>query len=268
MNKTLKPVKDTPSPNDRPSGKSGAFFAECDEALSIIKAWLEQHGLEASGFTASESDAFVRLVELGSFEWITVASAGRAFSLPSFDRLFRAVIETDTELWTAGADTEFGLHLFCSMVANWDFLTPYLVEATEGTSLTSIRDALSRIEARVRCPIEKSSDSFVPGEGRFVRNGLVVDPEQFTASARLDAEIHELVVKRQADRLASLTPTERDLYDAADEQEALSGCELCNRTEIHDLNSRTKQCLSNLVKLGLLRKAPGRKGYLRTPTKS
>ena len=83
---------------------------------------------------------------------------------------------------------------------------------------------------------------------------------------RLISEMHEVVVKRQASRLASLSPTERDLYDAASEHEAFGAKDLCLRTGIHDLNSRTKQCLSNLVKLELLRKE-GQRGYLRTPTK-
>lgn len=94
-------------------------------------------------------------------------------------------------------------------------------------------------------------------------------PVQIEADvARLVAEIHDVVVMRQASRLASLSQTERDLYDVASETEAFGGSELCLRTGIHDLNSRTKQCLSNLVKLGLLRKAEGRRGYLRTPTRS
>lgn len=81
-------------------------------------------------------------------------------------------------------------------------------------------------------------------------------------------EIHEVIVKQAASRLALLSQTERELYDAASEYEPFGGSELCRRTRTHDLNSRTKQCLANLVKLGLLRKASGRKGYLRTPAKS
>lgn len=84
---------------------------------------------------------------------------------------------------------------------------------------------------------------------------------------RLISEMHEVVVKRQANRLSALSPTERDLYDAASEQEAFNAEVLCARTGIHFLNSATKQCLSNLVKLGLLKKVGGRKGYLRSPTK-
>lgn len=93
-------------------------------------------------------------------------------------------------------------------------------------------------------------------------------PVQIEADlVRLISEMHEVVVKRQANRLAALSPTERDLYDAADEQQALKARDLCLRTGVHDLDARTKQCLSNLVKLGLLVKAGGRTGYLRTPTK-
>lgn len=84
---------------------------------------------------------------------------------------------------------------------------------------------------------------------------------------RLISEMHQVVVIRQTNRLASLSQTERDLYNAASEAEALGASELCRRTGIHDLNSRTKQCLSNLVKLELLTNT-GRKGYLRMPTKS
>lgn len=93
-------------------------------------------------------------------------------------------------------------------------------------------------------------------------------PVQIEANlVRLISEMHEVLVNRQASRLASLSRTERDLYDAADDEEAFNAEYLCARTGIHYLNSTTKQCLSNLVKLGLLKKAGGRKGYLRTPTK-
>lgn len=95
-----------------------------------------------------------------------------------------------------------------------------------------------------------------------------VPPVQIEANlVRLISEMHEVVVKRQASRLASLSRTERDLYDAADDEEAFNAESLCARTGIHYLNSTMKQCLSNLVKLGLLKKVGGRKGYLRTPTK-
>jgi hypothetical protein len=85
---------------------------------------------------------------------------------------------------------------------------------------------------------------------------------------RLISEMHEVVVKRQANRLEALSPTERDLYDAASEQEAFNAEALCARTGIHYLNSATKQCLSNLVKLGLLKKVGGRKGYRRRRCKN
>jgi hypothetical protein len=83
---------------------------------------------------------------------------------------------------------------------------------------------------------------------------------------QLITEIHEVVVKQLEYRLALLSQIERDLYEVADEQRSFRGKELCLRTGIHDLDSRTKQCLSNLVKLGLLTKVIG--GYLKTPAKS
>lgn len=96
-----------------------------------------------------------------------------------------------------------------------------------------------------------------------------VPPVQLEANlVRLISEMHEVLVKRQASRLESLSQTERDLYDVASETEAFGASQLCLRTGIHNLNSRTKQCLSNLVKLELLKKVRGRKGYLRTPAKS
>ena len=83
----------------------------------------------------------------------------------------------------------------------------------------------------------------------------------------MEGELHEVVVKRSATRLAYLSETERELYDAADEKEPLSASKLCQRIGV-DLNAGTKTSLSTLVKLGLLLKAGGRKGYLRLPTKS
>ena len=65
-------------------------------------------------------------------------------------------------------------------------------------------------------------------------------------------------------RVAKALPVEEE---EADDEEAFNAESLCARTGIHYLNSTMKQCLSNLVKLGLLKKVGGRKGYLRTPTK-
>jgi len=169
----------------------GAFFAEDDAAHRIISQWQEHKGLDKSGFSLTQADTFIRLVEDAQFDWIVVASAGRALSLPWFDRLFRAVIENDTELWTADDNTEFGLGLFCSMIANWEFLAPYAPEATESTSLTSVRDTLSRIEARIRAnaaetdvsgPVASASGVPESSEVQTEMNGLVVDQEQFTVS--------------------------------------------------------------------------------------
>ena len=178
-----------------PSGKSGAFIADDDAAEGVIRQWLERYGRDASSFSEFQADDFIRNVEEDHFDWIVLVSGGHALSMPWFDRLFRAAIETDTELWTADDNTEFGLHLFCSMMANWEFLAPYMPDSPDTLSLTSIRDALSRIEARIRStateviaadvsPIEDSSVSSQPEEGLIVRSGLVINTKQFTVAYR------------------------------------------------------------------------------------
>lgn len=225
---------------DNRSGNRGAYLAEGDADGHIVREWLKSQDRTADGY--SDPEHFIGAVVDARYWWVVIAKAGRVLTLPWFDRLFRAAIETDTQIWTADDNTEFGVHLFCTMMDNWEFLAPYMPESSEGSSSTSLRDALSRIEARIRT------------------NADVAIPE-FT-------EIHEVIVKQQASRLASLSLTERELYDAASEDEAFGGKDLCRRTRTHSLNSRTKQCLSTLVKLGLLRKAAGRRGYLRTPAKS
>jgi hypothetical protein len=240
------------------SGALGAYLACSEEETARIQAWLSATGRMAHAFVSTVD--FIAAVEVGRFGWVAVASAGRALVLPDFDRFFRAVIETDTELWSAEDDSEVGLHLFCSMVENWEFLAPYVPESSETISLTHVRDALSRIESRLR--LRDAGDNSDPA------HISPAAPSVDSDVVRLVAEMHEVVVQRQANRLESLSQTERDLYDVADEQEALGARDLCLRTRLHDLNSHTKQCLSNLVKWGLLKKARGRKGYLRIPAKS
>jgi hypothetical protein len=170
-----------------PSGKSGAFIADGDAAEGVIRQWLERYGRDASRFSASQADDFIMRVGEGRFDWVVLVSGDHALTLPWFDRLFRAAIETDTEIWTANNDTEFGMHLFCSMLANWEFLAPYVPESCEETSLTSLHDALARIEARFRPaaasigtdPEEDSSD--LP---QVANTGLQIDLTQGTLAYR------------------------------------------------------------------------------------
>lgn len=181
-------------PQIGPSGKSGAFIAEGDEAEDAIRQWLERYGIHARAYSVSQADELIQHVANGRFMWIVVESSSYALKSQWFDRLFRASIETDTELWTADDNTEFGLHLFCSMMANWEFLTPYIPDSTEASSLTSVRDALSRIETRIRAnateviptegrsPVEDSPILSQPGDGLIVKNGLVIDTNQFTVA--------------------------------------------------------------------------------------
>ena len=178
---------------DSRSGNRGAYFAEGDADGHIIREWLHSQGKSADSY--SDAENFIGAVVDARYWWVVIAKAGRALTLPFVDRLFRASIETDTELWTADDNTEFGLHLFCSMMANWEFLAPYVPESSEDISLTSVRDALSRIEARIRSsateviatevpPTEDPSISSQPEEGLIVRNGLVINTKQFTVSYR------------------------------------------------------------------------------------
>lgn len=169
----------------------GAYIAVSDEAEAIIRSWLQRHGANAVAFRSTEIDVVIGLVKHGQFDWIAVVSAGRALTTPWFDGLLRATIESDTMLWTADDDTEFGLHLFLSMVENWEFLTPYALDSTESTSLTSVRDALSRIEARIHPaatdgqmngPVEGRSSHPIPSDRlpsdrQILENGLAL--EQF-----------------------------------------------------------------------------------------
>lgn len=178
---------------DSRSGNRGAYFVEGDADGQIIREWLHSQGKSADGY--SDADTFIGAVVNARYWWVVIAKGGRALTLPFFDRLFRASIETDTELWTADDNTEFGLHLFCSMMANWEFLAPYVPDSPDTFSLTSVRDALSRIEARIRFtateviaaevrPIEDPSISSHPEEGLIVKNALVINAKQFTVSYR------------------------------------------------------------------------------------
>lgn len=81
----------------------------------------------------------------------------------------------------------------------------------------------------------------------------------------LVCELHRTLVASPLERLESLTPMERDLYVAALEDKPMGAVELCQRTRIHDLDSRAKGALANLVKCGLLRKIRAKNGYVKAP---
>ena len=173
---------------DNRSGNRGAYLAEGDADGHVIREWLNSQDRTADGY--SDPEHFIGAVVDARYWWVVIAKAGRALTLPWFDRLFRATIETDTQIWTANDDTEFGVHLFCTMMDNWEFLAPYMPESSDGSSLTSLRDALSRIEARIRTnanvaiSVEDSSISPQPDDGLIVKNGLVIDRRQFTVALR------------------------------------------------------------------------------------
>lgn len=177
------------SNQDQPSTAQGAYVADTDEEQEIIGRWLVKCGVMASNYTSTCADELIRLIEERQFEWIVVASAGRAFLLPDFTRFFRVLIETDTELWTADDDRCFSVDLFCFAFENWDFLSPYISEATEATSLSSVRDTLKRIETRLQknptTVANRPGDHLsLPDERQqpITKDGLVIHRNRFTAS--------------------------------------------------------------------------------------
>ena len=143
---------------------------------------------------------------------------------PKFDSLFRALIETDTDLYTAVDNCRLSSTLLLFGIRNWDFLGPYACDDSEGTSLTSHAEALRRIETRLQ---EISTNST-------------------TSAERLAQDL--------------LTPSQQELLDAADPQIPLRGEALASKAG-HQYDGHTKGLLSSLVKFGLLGKR--REGYFR-----
>ena len=188
-----------------PSGKSGAYIVDGDEAEHTIRQWLKRYGINARAYSASQFEEFVQHIAEGRFMWIVVESSGYALKSPWFDGLFRVAVETDTEIWTANDDMEFGMHLFCSMLANWEFLAPYVPESSEATSLTSLRDALARIEERTRpTATSKGNDpqEALPDVPQIASNGLRIDLDQGTLAYRGRSWfLGNTIVLRLAERL-------------------------------------------------------------------
>jgi len=70
----------------------------------IIQAWLNKHGVTAIQFGADDLSEFIGTIEGEVVEWCVIASASRGIFGPHFRRLFRALVITDTDLWTADDD--------------------------------------------------------------------------------------------------------------------------------------------------------------------
>jgi hypothetical protein len=189
-----------------PSGKSGGYIADDDADRSVIRQWLEHYRRDATAFSSDQADDFIQLIQDGCFSWIVLLSGDHALTMPWFDQLFRAAIETDTHIWSASDDTEFGMHLFCSMIENWEFLAPYIPESTESTSLTSLRDGLARIEARIRPRTQSNGNDrlkVLPAEmSQLANNGLHIDLTQGTIGYRGSSWfLGNTIVLRLAERL-------------------------------------------------------------------
>ena len=202
--------------------RPGASLLIDERDAESVTSWLQQHHHTATQFT--DIDAFIRHIEDENVSWAVVSSAGIVMKHPKFDTLFRALIETDTDLYTAVDDCRLSSTLLLFSVRNWDFLGPFACDVSEGTSLTSHAEALRRIEARLQ---EISINSTISGER--VANDL-------------------------------LTPGQQELLDAADPQLPLRGEALATKAG-HQYDGHTKGLLSSLVKFGLLGKR--RDGYVR-----
>ena len=74
-------------------------------------------------------------------------------------------------------------------------------------------------------------------------------------------EVHQEVCGNSVERLNLLSQVQHELYQAASKTPAKAN-ELCSKSG-HSLSGHTRECLSVLVKLGLL-KHIHREGYVRT----
>lgn len=169
----------------------GAFLAVREKDTERLTQWLDHYGLSATAFRLDDIDHFIRLIEDQRVSWVVVATAGTLLQQPQFTRLFRALIESETDLWTADNGRCFSDDLFCAAVENWDFIGPYASDAVKSLSLTSVRDSLSRIECHLQqqfvtdTPPQRSLD--VPDESRrhlITKNDLVIDPSRFEVQYR------------------------------------------------------------------------------------
>lgn len=214
----------------------GAYLALDDGDVEVLECWLKKYDLSATPFQASEFDEFLDLILAEQVTWVAAASAGKILEHSSFDQLFRTLMETDTELWTADGDCRLTLELALFAERNYEFLAPYLGNSDAGVSLTSISDTLRRIEARQL------------SEGHHQRTSRDdTDPE---AARRM-----------RGDLIAQLSPKERRLYEATDTRTPYKVEELSQRAGCEPDGS-TRTAIGTLRKMGLVRNQRPH-GYLR-----
>lgn len=211
--------------------KGAALIWEVGDHL-LIDSWLAKHRTFATRFDKNQLDQFLALIESGKVFWTVAPSVDSGVAGDHFPRLLSALQVTDTELWIADEDKCISYDLVLNLLNYRLMLEDMGCELAEPDGDQGFQIAILET----------------------VRSQI--------------ANIHEVVVERQQEKLACLSQTEHELYDAADEKLPLSAIEICERTKTIYLDSRSKGCLSNLVKFGLLRKVKGRGGYLRVPVKS
>ena len=210
-----------------PSRQRGAclLLDEADEG--IIKEWLKLHSVNAIQFGPDEIAEFIGLIEGGVVEWCVLASNERGVFGSHFQRLFRALVSTDTELWTAKDNR-------------------------------CLSDELFSIFLGIDTIMERSKHLFDDYESF----GPVQDPEPMT----LDCIYEALLASRRQQTVellvGRLSPTELELFEAASDHEPLTGENITARTLLHHHDAATKRALSHLVKHALMKKL--RAGYLRS----
>lgn len=210
----------------------GIALHSSEAGKKAIEQWLDKRSRKAIFLPMFAFDDLLSLVESGVVPWIVVYSVEDGVAGEHFPRLWYSLTRTDTELWVAETDACLSDKLF-------PILLDYQVTLLEmGCAL-----------------IAPQND----GQQMLVSlHSMVADMHREN-----DFERREF-----ARKVASLTETERELYNAADEDTPMSAEEICKRTTATQFDSWAKTCLSNLTKLGLLKKIKGKKGYLRVPPKS
>jgi hypothetical protein len=212
-------------------GSKGAALIWEEGDKLLIDSWLAKHRASATKFDKNQLDQFLALIESGGVCWTVVPSVESGVTGDHFHRLINALQGTDTELWVVDDDKCISYDLVLNLLNYRLMLEEMGCELVETDGDQRFQITLETVRAEI-------------------------------------ANIHEVIVERQQGKLACLTQTERELYEATDEQFPMGATEICERTKTIYLDSRSKGCLSNLVKFGLLRKVKGRRGYLRVPVKS
>lgn len=123
-------------------------------------------------------------------------------------------------------------------------------------------DAAIRVESQTDSETKRDFTNELAD--KIVLHQLGIDVEPLVRSAVIESRL-KILADDYDQKLVSLAPTQRELFDAASETVPMRAKTLAIKAKVeHDPEyGHIKGCLSGLRKLGLLRLAKG--GYLRTP---